>query len=258
MLLPPFSATYYVFYSTIFLRFKSLSQEDTWNLGRVETVILEAAPNLPVEQACLSYLALENLIHGLVKFDEDHLPDATYMDFVKKLHKAVENRLIQRVGMATKCSAWNALSPTKQKSIMQMGFFDPFDSKTNLKNSCGKPHVRTNLRRNLSLNTSLPNGDSNTRAIRAPMRTEPFRQTNVVDRSSLRSTGPRVRSLINPQVAGTSGTTSRVQPLNQSAPVIARSQSARIVASGTSRASRPNSNRILVGHSNQPGPSNAG
>ncbi len=228
-----------------------MSQEDTWNLSRVETVILEAAPNLPVEQACLSYLALENLIHGLVKFDEDQLPDATYMDFVKKLHKAVENRLIQRVGMATKCSAWNALPPTKQKSIMQMGFFDPIDSKTNVKNSCCKPHV-PNLRRNLSLNTSLPNGDSNTRAIRAPLRTEHFRQTNVVDRSSLRSTGPRVRTSIHSQVAGTSGTVSRVQPLNHSAPVITRSQSARIVASGTSRASRSNQ----IGYSNQPGPSN--
>ena len=217
-------------------------------MGRVETIILEGIPNLPVEQACLSYLTLENITHGLMKFDDDRqCLDSTYVDFIMKLHKAVENRLIQRVGQATKCSAWNALPPAKQKEIMQMGFFDPIDSKVRPKNT--KPISRTNLRRSLPLNSSVQSGDPNARAPRM-LRSEPFRQANVIERS-LRSTGPRVSYSISSQVAGTaSGTASQAQSLNRRAPVVARSQSARINTSGTIRSntrttvnsSRPNSN----------------
>ena len=46
---------------------------------------------------------------------------------MKRLTKNVETRLVQRVAMATKCSAWNAFSKDIQTNIMQLGLFDPLD-----------------------------------------------------------------------------------------------------------------------------------
>ncbi|XP_046653587.1 uncharacterized protein LOC124344161 [Daphnia pulicaria] len=227
-------------------KFKSLGQEDTWSLSRVETIILEAAANLPVEQACLSYLALEKIMDDLLKADEIRQPpDPAYVEFIKTLQKAVENRLIQRVGMATKCSAWDAIPKPKQISIMQMGFFDPIDPKY----SSDKQNPRRNVGRNHCSNTTTPINVAvpNTRAPRVALPIDPFRRT------TLRSTVHGERNASTSQAVGrtpgalsASGTS--VQQLNRRVPAVSvsRSQSARTPNVGTSRTttSRSTSNQV--------------
>ena len=231
-----------------FFRFNSLGQEDTWSLSRVETIILEAASNLPVEQTCLSYLALEKMMDNLLKVNEDrHPPDPVYVDFIKRLLKAVENRLIQRVGMATKCPAWDAIPKPKQISIMQMGFFNPIDSKY----SSDKRNP-TNVRRNHSLNAATATGDPipNTRAPRVAA--EPFQRTTL--RSTVHSgRNPNISRTVDrtPATSSSSGIGSVQQQSNRRVPAavsINRSQSARTPNVGTTRTttSRPNINQVDV------------
>jgi hypothetical protein len=215
-------------------------------LSRVETIILEAAANLPVEQACLSYLALEKIMDDLLKADEIRQPpDPAYVEFIKTLQKAVENRLIQRVGMATKCSAWDAIPKPKQISIMQMGFFDPIDPKY----SSDKQNPRRNVGRNHCSNTTTPINVAvpNTRAPRVALPIDPFRRT------TLRSTVHGERNASTSQAVGrtpgalsASGTS--VQQLNRRVPAVSvsRSQSARTPNVGPSRTttSRSTSNQV--------------
>lgn len=211
-------------------RFKSLmSQGDTWNLNRVEALFLEAIPNLPVEQACLSYISLEKIMVDQLDVKDEKCPDPVYVDFIKVLHKTVEARLVQRVGMATKCSAWGSLPLVKQKSIMQMGFFDPIE--VNPKSTV-KVNARTNLRRNQSLNSSSSTGDvtSGSRTTGMLFRREPTRQT-IHGRTALRS--PQApRNSNNSQSVGRQSAPlprSGIIPLQPNRSVLtARSQSAHI------------------------------
>ncbi len=243
-----FSITCERFLKFFFFRFKSLGQEDTWSLSRVETIILEAASNLPVEQTCLSYLVLEKMMDDLLKVNEDRQPpDPVYVDFMKRLLKAVENRLIQRVGMATKCSAWDAIPKPKQISIMQMGFFNPIDPKY----STDKRNPTINVRRNHSLNAATSKGDPmpNTRAPR--IATEPFQRTTL--RSTVHSgRNPNISRTVDrsPGTLSPSGTSVQQQS-NRRVPAavsINRSQSARAPNVGTTRTttSRPNINQVGV------------
>lgn len=209
-------------------------------MSRVETIILEAAANLPVEQACLSYLALEKIMEDLLKADEIRQPpDPAYVEFIKTLQKAVENRLIQRVGMATKCSAWDAIPKPKQISIMQMGFFDPIDPKY----SSDKQNPRRNVGRNHYSNAATPINVAapNTRAPRVALPIDPFRRT------TLRSTVHGERNASTSQTVGrtpgamsASGTS--VQQSNRRVPAVSvsRSQSARTPNVGTSRTTTSN------------------
>lgn len=236
-----------VYYTFFCCRFKSLCQIDTWSLGSIEAIIFQAATNLPVEQACLSYLALEKINDELLKLGEDQQPlDPVYVDFIKRLFKAVENRLIQRVGMATKCSAWNAIPKTKQISIMQMGFFDPLE--THSKNS---PEVRTprsSLRRNHSLNASMANSGSSSNS-RAPNVVQP---AGPLRRTSLRATIHGERNPISAQAAArTTGTPHpsgipNVQPSNRRVPETPRPKSMQPINVSASRANpnRVNSNPV--------------
>lgn len=212
-----------------------MNQGDTWNLNRVEALFLEAIPNLPVEQACLSYLSLEKIMLDQLTVKEEQRPDPVYVNFIKILHKTVEARLVQRVGMATKCSAWDALPQIKQKSIMQMGFFDPIDTKANPKNPSVKVNARPNLKRNQSLNTSSIASDEtlNSRTAGASLRREPMRQT-VHGRTALRSSAPRdtnnAQAVRQSAPVPRSGTT----PLQPNRGVLtARSQSANVATART-------------------------
>ena len=178
----------------------------------------------------------------LLKVEEGQQPpDPFYVDFIKRLLKAVENRLIQRVGLATKCSAWNAFPKAKQVSIMQMGFFDPIDPK----HPSAKEKQTTNVRRNHSLNAAK--GDPIPKALP----TQPFQRT------TFRSTVHSGRNLKIPQaVDRTPGITSSSvrnvqQRSNPRSPVvvpISKSYSVRQPNQGTSRntTSRPSSNLVAI------------
>ena len=155
-----------------------------WDVGLVEAILIEAAKNLPVEQSCLSYLTLDNFLAQLAEPSEDQRLESIYVDFITHLHKAVENRLCQRVGAATKCTAWNSLPLEKQKKIMESGCFLPMDNKFEKKH----PNAPT-LRRNQSLNAA--NGRGTSSAI--PVTRNPVTRSAHFVRSQLRSTGPRTR-----------------------------------------------------------------
>ena len=77
----------------------------------------------------------------------DRETDANFLSFVRNLHKQVETRLVHRVPMATKCSAWNTLSKPVQATILQLGQFSPLmeidgvDNKR--KNPAPTPQTRT-------------------------------------------------------------------------------------------------------------------
>ena len=73
-------------------------------------------------------------------------PDDIYMEFVNKLFKTVESRLILRVAMATKCAAWKSLPTAMQTNILQMGFFNPMDTKSvkNGSTKTSKVETKTN------------------------------------------------------------------------------------------------------------------
>ncbi|KAI9555656.1 hypothetical protein GHT06_018171 [Daphnia sinensis] len=227
-------------------KFKSLYQIDTWSLGSVEAIISQAASNLPVEQACLSYLALEKITAEFLKLGEDQQPpDSVYLDFIKRLFKTVENRLIQRVGMATKCSAWDVIPKTKQTSIMQMGFFDPLDNHP--KSSSDRPNPRNSLRRNHSLNAATAScDDSKSRTPNAGL------TTGALQRTTLRATIHGGRNPINPTTsARTTGIlrssgVGNVQSPNRGVPETLRSNSARTANASASRSntSRLNSNPV--------------
>lgn len=242
-------AIYYIFFCC---RFKSLCQIDTWSLGSVEAIIFQAACNLPVDQACLSYLALEKITDELLKLGEDQQPlDPIYVDFIQRLFKAVENRLIQRVGMATKCSAWDAIPKTKQISIMQMGFFDPLDSYP--KNSSDRPNPRHSLRRNHSLNAATASGDVSSKS-RAP---NAGLNTGALQRTTLRATIHGGRNPISPTAAArTTGTPrssgiSNVQSSNRGGPETLRPNSVRTTNASASRSNTSRLNSNLVGTSCQ-------
>lgn len=64
-----------------FIRFQELSHSDVWDVDRVEAILLEAAAGLPVEQTCLSYLTLENILQPLKDLGED----SAYLKLVVKL-----------------------------------------------------------------------------------------------------------------------------------------------------------------------------
>lgn len=233
-------------------KFKSLCQIDTWSLGSVEAIIFQAACNLPVDQACLSYLALEKITDELLKLGEDQQPlDPIYVDFIQRLFKAVENRLIQRVGMATKCSAWDAIPKTKQISIMQMGFFDPLDSYP--KNSSDRPNPRHSLRRNHSLNAATASGDVSSKS-RAP---NAGLNTGALQRTTLRATIHGGRNPISPTAAArTTGTPrssgiSNVQSSNRGVPETLRPNSVRTTNASASRSNTSRLNSNLVGTSCQ-------
>ena len=100
---------------------------NAWDLSRIETILLEAAAELPVEQCCLSYLFLENFSTTLSRLDEENQPDSVYLELVSKLQQTVQSRLILRVAMATKCNAWKSLPKEMQTNIMQLGFFNPLE-----------------------------------------------------------------------------------------------------------------------------------
>ena len=103
---------------------------NAWDLSRIEAILLEAAVELPVDQCCLSYLCLESFLTVNNELQtEDDQPDAIYLDFVYKLHKTVQSRLILRVAMATKCKGWNSLPKEMQTNIMQLGFFNPLETR---------------------------------------------------------------------------------------------------------------------------------
>lgn len=226
------------------LRFKSFGQGDTWSVSQVETVFLEAVQNLPVEQACLSYTALEAILQKAVDLDDEQRPDLVYISFIKALYKAVETRLVQRVGIATKCPAWNVLPKTKQTSIMQMGFFDPIDSNLNkplLKPKVGKANP---LRRNISLNAS--SGDSPASSTNGPvLQREPLRQT-IHGRASSRLTGPSTmtNSRALPPLSGNVS----LQAASARAPTLERSLSARPARPAVSR---PTTHRPIASDSSR-------
>ena len=164
---------------------------DVWDIGLVEGILIEAVKNLPVEQSCLSYLTLENILTHLADLSQEQRIEAFYCDFITRLHKAVEARLCQRVGSATKCSAWKTLPLEKQKAIMQMGFFHPIDNKIE-----NKSLSASSLRRNHSLNTGTGRGVAMPAVKNQSARlrvVEESRPTTFV-RSQLRSTGPRTRT----------------------------------------------------------------
>lgn len=111
-------------------RFDSLKKvKNAWDLSRIETILLNAASDLPVEQCCLSYLFFENFSTALTKFKEDDQPDSVFLELVNKLQQAVQSRLILRVAMATKCNAWKSLPKEIQTNIMQQGFFNPLETR---------------------------------------------------------------------------------------------------------------------------------
>jgi len=156
-----------------------LGQSDTWDISRIETILLEAVTGLPVEQTCLSYLALETLIQSFDLMNDDQRPDPIFIELVAKLHKAVESRLISRVAMATKCSAWDSLSIEKRTLIMQLGFFDPIDKKSG--ELLKKPPVvrpRTVLRRQ-SPRIPTANPSINRRKAANPVDTESPRRFRI-------------------------------------------------------------------------------
>ena len=188
-------------------RFQQLSTSDAWDVGRVESILLEAACGLPVEQVCLSYLALENILQSLEGVSDDQRPDAAYQELVRKLvsflepfkrisfllkiiiilvqYTTVESRLILRVGMATKCSAWTSLPSAKQSSIMQKGFFNPIDSRAK-EAKVSTPKPRTILKRHQSLNVPVGSGSKPPGAQQRSTEERPRTRTA----ASIRNQGP--------------------------------------------------------------------
>ena len=128
-------------------RFDSLKKvRNAWDLSRIETILLEAAAELPVEQCCLSYLFLENFSTALSKLHKDDQPDSVYLELVSKLQQAVRSRLILRVAMATKCNAWKSLPNEMQTNIMQLGFFNPLETRK-AKTELGVPRSQVKVTR---------------------------------------------------------------------------------------------------------------
>jgi hypothetical protein len=171
-------------------RFTLLSNTgDVWDIGIVEGILIEAVKNLPVEQSCLSYLTLDNILTHLADLGPEQRLETFYFDFITHLHKAVEARLCQRVGSATKCSAWKTLPIAKQKAIMQMGFFHPIDNTIENK-SLGASVLRRNHSLSVGRGVAIPPARNQSGRQRV---VEESRPTTFV-RSHLRSTGPRIRT----------------------------------------------------------------
>lgn len=166
-------------------RFRSLADDDMWRVGKLEVVLVENAVNLPVEQACLSYVFLDTSFTAIQsEVDEEH-SDASYEQLLKNLHKAVEGRLVQRVAMATKCPSWNQLPETKQNQIMQLGFFNPVDKAAAPKKPLSSARtIGAGTKRTKSIDTSQPTtsrtvsgrliADSNSPRNRSPRRSVPI------------------------------------------------------------------------------------
>ena len=204
---------------------------DEWHIKCVQQQLTDASGSLPVDQACRAYIKVERLIENNQLFDEGNREAAQYFQFLKNVHKAVENRMVQRVAMATKCSAWKDLSKEKPTAIMQLGFFSPVEKNPQLSRPANKiGSTSASVRRHDSLNEPRrPTRQSSqtqriTQSANAPPRVpeRPSNERTFFQRNGLRSTAPRLRTasqqssyqneiLHNPPIAA--GSNMRNRPL---------------------------------------------
>lgn len=168
-----------------------------------------------MEQACLSYLVLEEMTQKPSESNGEFQPDPAYVTLIGMLHKQVESRLVQRVGMATKCSAWTSLPSAKQTAILQMGFFDPIDKNTHLvKNTSNKPIFKPNhLHKNKSI--SNPNPLRPTRLSPTNRETAPSIGRSLSVRTSMtRRSSPSTNGVVTDRPSTNQPSSSSTRPSN--------------------------------------------
>lgn len=164
--------------------------------------MIDASESLPVEQACQAYIKIDRLIESCQH--EDGNGEAQYLQFLTNVHEAVENRMVQRVAMATKCQSWKNLPKAKQTAIMQLGFFSPIDDNPHSSRPANKMgEARASLKRHVSLNATRPPRQETSRPHERAMppanRSSPVPDRSSIGRSNfqrngLRSTAPRLRN----------------------------------------------------------------
>lgn len=177
---------------------------DEWHIKCVQQQLTDASGSLPVDQACRAYIKVDRLIENNQPISEGNGEAAQYLQFLKNVHKAVENRLVQRVAMATKCPSWKDLPKEKQTAIMDLGFFSPIENNplpNRMANKIGNTSTAS-IRRHESLHEPSRTArqgnhtQRTTHSANAPSRvTERHsnERTNF-QRNGLRSTAPRLRT----------------------------------------------------------------
>lgn len=98
--------------------FTQLSRGRDWNISTIEESFISAASKTTVDIACRSIVQLYSLVEqsnvdtGLgSSFTE------SFVNLIKKLHRATERQLIQNANEAIKCQSWDLLSPNQKDHI---------------------------------------------------------------------------------------------------------------------------------------------